>query len=303
MKAANILQTIGNTPHVRINRLFPSRVEVYMKLERANPGGSIKDRIGLSMIEDAEQRGILKKDSVIIEPTSGNTGIGLAMVAAVKGYKLILVMPESMSLERRRLMAAYGAQLELTPRAGGMKGAIARAQEMLAQTPNAWMPQQFENEANISVHKRTTAKEILQDFPEGLDYIITGVGTGGHITACAEELKKVWPKLKVFAVEPTKSPVISGGQPGPHPIQGIGAGFIPKNLHVEALDGTIAVPEEEAFDFARRSAKEEGIFVGISSGAALAAVNRKLADIPDGSRVLTFCYDTGERYLSIENLF
>ncbi len=303
MKAANILQTIGNTPHVRINRLFPSRVEVYMKLERANPGGSIKDRIGLSMIEDAEQRGILKKDSVIIEPTSGNTGIGLAMVAAVKGYKLILVMPESMSLERRRLMAAYGAQLELTPRAGGMKGAIARAQELIAQTPNSWMPQQFENEANIEVHRRTTAKEILQDFPEGLDYIITGVGTGGHITACAEELKKVWPKLKVFAVEPTKSPVISGGQPGPHPIQGLGAGFIPKNLHVEALDGAITVPEEEAFDFARRSAKEEGIFVGISSGAALAAVNRKLAEIPDGSRVLTFCYDTGERYLSIENLF
>jgi cysteine synthase A len=303
MKAANILQTIGNTPHVRINRLFPSRVEVYMKLERANPGGSIKDRIGLAMIEDAEQRGILKKDSVIIEPTSGNTGIGLAMVAAVKGYKLILVMPESMSLERRRLMAAYGAQLELTPRAGGMKGAIARAQEMVSQTPNAWMPQQFENEANIAVHKRTTAREILQDFPEGLDYIITGVGTGGHITACAEELKKVWPKLKVFAVEPAKSPVISGGQPSPHPIQGIGAGFIPKNLHVDAIDGAITVPEEEAFDFARRSAKEEGIFVGISSGAALAAVNRKLSEIPDGSRVLTFCYDTGERYLSIENLF
>jgi cysteine synthase A len=303
MKAANILQTIGNTPHVRINRLFPSRVEVYMKLERANPGGSIKDRIGLAMIEDAEQRGILKKDSIIIEPTSGNTGIGLAMVAAVKGYKLILVMPESMSLERRRLMAAYGAQLELTPRAGGMKGAIARAQEMVSQTPNAWMPQQFENEANIAVHKRTTAREILNDFPEGLDYIITGVGTGGHITACAEELKKVWPKLKVFAVEPAKSPVISGGQPSPHPIQGIGAGFIPKNLHVDAIDGAITVPEDEAFDFARRSAKEEGIFVGISSGAALAAVNRKLAEIPDGSRVLTFCYDTGERYLSIENLF
>ncbi|HYH96955.1 cysteine synthase A [Hyalangium sp.] len=303
MKAANILQTIGNTPHVKINRLFPSRVEVYMKLERANPGGSIKDRIGLSMIEDAEQRGILKKDSVIIEPTSGNTGIGLAVVAAVKGYKLILVMPESMSLERRRLMAAYGAQLELTPRAGGMKGAIARAQELVTQTPNSWMPQQFENESNITVHKRTTVKEILQDFPEGLDYIITGVGTGGHITACAEELKKVWPKLKVFAVEPAKSAVISGGQPSPHPIQGLGAGFIPKNLHVDAIDGAITVTDEEAFDFARRSAKEEGIFVGISSGAALAAVNRKLADIPDGSRVLTFCYDTGERYLSIENLF
>jgi cysteine synthase A len=303
MKAVNILQTIGNTPHVRINRLFPSRVEVYMKLERANPGGSIKDRIALSMIEDAEERGILKKDSVIIEPTSGNTGIGLAMVAAVKGYKLILVMPESMSLERRRLMAAYGATFELTPRAQGMKGAIARAQEMVTQTPGAWMPQQFENEANITVHKRTTVKEILQDFPEGLDFIITGVGTGGHITACGEELKKTWPKLKVFAVEPVKSPVISGGAPGPHPIQGIGAGFIPKNLRTSAIDGTIQIPEEEAFDFARRSAREEGIFVGISSGAALAAVNRKLAEIPDGSRVLTFCYDTGERYLSIENLF
>jgi cysteine synthase len=303
MKAANILQTIGNTPHVRINRLFPSRVEVYMKLERANPGGSIKDRIALSMIEDAEERGLLKKDSVIIEPTSGNTGIGLAMVAAVKGYKLILVMPESMSVERRRLMAAYGATFELTPRAQGMKGAIARAQEMVAQTPGAWMPQQFENEANIAVHKRTTAKEILQDFPEGLDCIITGVGTGGHITACGEELKKVWPKLKVFAVEPAKSPVISGGQPGPHPIQGIGAGFIPKNLHTDAIDGAIQITEEEAFDFARRAAKEEGIFIGISSGAALAAVNRKLTELPEGSRVLTFCYDTGERYLTIENLF
>jgi cysteine synthase A len=303
MKAVNILQTIGNTPHVRINRLFPSRVEVYMKLERANPGGSIKDRIALAMIEDAEERGILKKDSVIIEPTSGNTGIGLAMVAAVKGYKLILVMPESMSLERRRLMAAYGATFELTPRGLGMKGAIARAQEMVTQTPNAWMPQQFENEANIAIHKRTTVKEILQDFPEGLDYLITGVGTGGHITACGEELKKTWPRLKVFAVEPVKSPVISGGAPGPHPIQGIGAGFIPKNLRTSAIDGAIQIAEEEAFDFARRSAREEGIFVGISSGAALAAVNRKLAEIADGSRVLTFCYDTGERYLSIENLF
>jgi len=303
MKAANILETIGNTPHVRINRLFPSRVEVYSKLERANPGGSIKDRISLAMIEDAEQRGLLKKDSVIIEPTSGNTGIGLAMVAAVKGYKLILVMPESMSIERRRLMAAYGATFELTPRTQGMKGAIARAQEMVSQTPNAWMPQQFENEANIEVHKRTTAQEILKDFPEGLDYLITGVGTGGHITACAEVLKQHWPKLKVFAVEPAKSPVISGGQPGPHPIQGIGAGFIPKNLHTDVLDGAIQVTEEEAFDFARRSAREEGIFVGISSGAALAAVNKKLPDIADGSRVLCFCYDTGERYLSIEPLF
>ncbi|MFY0529832.1 cysteine synthase A [Archangium gephyra] len=303
MKVNNILETIGNTPHVRINRLFPSRVEVYMKLERANPGGSIKDRIGLAMIEDAEKRGLLKKDSVIIEPTSGNTGIGLAMVAAVKGYKLILVMPDSMSIERRRLMAAYGATFELTPRAQGMKGAIARAQELVAQNPNAWMPQQFENESNIEVHKRTTAQEILNDFPEGLDYIITGVGTGGHITACAEVLKEKWPKLKVFAVEPAKSPVISGGQPGPHPIQGLGAGFIPKNLHKDALDGTIQVTEEESFDFTKRSAREEGIFVGISSGAALAAVNKKLSEIPDKSRVLCFCYDTGERYLSIENLF
>jgi cysteine synthase A len=303
MKVNNILETIGNTPHVRINRLFPSRVEVHMKLERANPGGSIKDRIGLAMIEDAEKRGVLKKDSVIIEPTSGNTGIGLAMVAAVKGYKLVLVMPESMSIERRRLMAAYGATFELTPRAQGMKGAIARAQELVAQNPKAWMPQQFENESNIEVHKRTTAQEILNDFPEGLDYIITGVGTGGHITACAEVLKEKWPKLKVLAVEPAKSPVISGGAPGPHPIQGIGAGFIPKNLHKDVLDGVIQVTEEEAFEFAKRSAKEEGIFVGISSGAALAAVNKKLTELPDGSRVLCFCYDTGERYLSIENLF
>ncbi|WP_164007176.1 cysteine synthase A [Pyxidicoccus trucidator] len=303
MKANNILETIGNTPHVRINRLFPARVTVHMKLERANPGGSIKDRIALSMIEDAEKRGILKKDSVIIEPTSGNTGIGLAMVAAVKGYKLVLVMPDSMSIERRRLMAAYGATFELTPRAQGMKGAIARAQELVSQVPNAWMPQQFENEANIEVHRRTTAQEILKDFPDGLDYLITGVGTGGHITACAEELKKVWPKLKVFAVEPVKSPVISGGAPGPHPIQGIGAGFIPKNLHKEALDGAIQVTEEDAFEFTRRSAREEGIFVGISSGAALAAVNQKLGEMSDGSRVLCFCYDTGERYLSIETLF
>ncbi|NVJ02948.1 cysteine synthase A [Myxococcus sp. AM009] len=303
MKVNNILETIGNTPHVRINRLFPSRVTVHMKLERANPGGSIKDRIALSMIEDAEQRGLLKKDSVIIEPTSGNTGIGLAMVAAVKGYKLVLVMPESMSIERRRLMAAYGATFELTPRAQGMKGAIARANELLSQVPNAWMPQQFENEANIEVHRRTTVQEILKDFPEGLDYLITGVGTGGHITACAEELKKVWPKLKVLAVEPTKSPVISGGQPGPHPIQGIGAGFIPKNLHQDALDGAIQVAEEDAFEFTRRAAREEGIFVGISSGAALSAVNQKLGEMTDGSRVLVFNYDTGERYLSIEPLF
>ncbi|MCE9669661.1 cysteine synthase A [Myxococcus stipitatus] len=302
-KVNNILDTIGNTPHVRINRLFPNRVTVHMKLERANPGGSIKDRIALAMIEDAEQRGLLKKNSIIIEPTSGNTGIGLAMVAAVKGYKLVLVMPESMSIERRRLMAAYGATFELTPRAQGMKGAIARANELVSQVPDAWMPQQFENEANIEVHKRTTAQEILRDFPDGLDYLITGVGTGGHITACGEVLKQHWPKLKVLAVEPTKSPVISGGQPGPHPIQGIGAGFIPKNLHKDVLDGVVQVAEEDAFEFTRRSAREEGIFVGISSGAALAAVNQKLGEMPDNSRVLCFCYDTGERYLSIDTLF
>ncbi|HZI16791.1 MAG TPA: cysteine synthase A [Myxococcus sp.] len=303
MKANNILQTIGNTPHVRLNRLFPSRVEVWTKLERANPGGSIKDRIALSMIEDAEARGVLTKNTVIIEPTSGNTGIGLALVAAVKGYALTLVMPESMSIERRRLMAAYGAKLELTPRAQGMKGAIARAQELVAQTPGAWMPQQFENAANVEVHKRTTAKEILQDFPEGLDYLITGVGTGGHITGVAEVLKDRFPKLKVFAVEPVKSPVLSGGQPGPHPIQGIGAGFIPKIMRTDVLDGVIQIPEEEAFEYARRAAKEEGIFLGISSGASLAAVQRKLGEVPDGGRVLTFNYDTGERYLSIESLF
>ena len=304
MKAESILDTIGSTPHVRIRRLFAHRqVEVWSKAERMNPGGSIKDRIALSMIEAAERDGTLKRDSVIVEPTSGNTGIGLAMVAAVKGYKLILVMPDSMSIERRRLMAVYGAQFELTPRAQGMKGAIARAQELVASTPGAWMPQQFENPANVEVHARTTAKEILHDFPEGLDYLITGVGTGGHITGCAQVLKARWPKLKVFAVEPVKSPVISGGAPGPHPIQGIGAGFIPRNLHTQLLDGTIQVAEEQAFEFARRSAREEGVFVGVSSGASLAAVNQKLADIADGARVLTFNYDTGERYLSTENLF
>jgi len=303
MRANNILETIGNTPHVRLNRLFGDNQEVWMKLERANPGGSIKDRIGLSMIEDAEQRGILKPDSVIIEPTSGNTGIGLAIVAAVKGYKMILVMPESMSIERRKIMAAYGATFELTPREKGMKGAIARAEEMAKEIPNAWIPQQFENEANIEVHKRTTAQEILRDFPEGIDYLITGVGTGGHITGCAEVLKEQWPNLKVFAVEPEASPVISGGNPGPHPIQGIGAGFIPRNLHTDAIDGVIQVSKDAAFTMAQRAAKEEGIFVGVSSGASLAAVDKKLAEIPAGSRVLTFCYDTGERYLSIEGLF
>ncbi|MFZ4661164.1 MAG: cysteine synthase A [Caldilineaceae bacterium] len=303
MRANNILETIGNTPHVRLNRLYGNSHEVWMKLERANPGGSIKDRIGLSMIEDAEKRGILKADSVIIEPTSGNTGIGLAMTAAVKGYKLILVMPESMSIERRKIMAAYGATFELTPREKGMKGAIARAEEMVKEIPNAWIPQQFENEANVEVHKRTTALEILRDFPEGIDYLITGVGTGGHITGCAEVLKEHWPNLKVFAVEPELSPVISGGNPGPHPIQGIGAGFIPRNLHTNAIDGVIQVSKDAAFAMAQRACKEEGIFIGVSSGASLAAVDKKLAEIPAGARVLTFCYDTGERYLSIEGLF
>ncbi len=303
MRANNILETIGNTPHVRVNRLFPNTHEVWIKLERANPGGSIKDRIGLSMIEDAEKRGVLKPDSVIIEPTSGNTGIGLAMAAAVKGYKMILVMPESMSIERRKIMGAYGATFELTPREKGMKGAIARAEEMAKEIPNAWIPQQFENEANIEVHKRTTAQEILRDFPEGIDVLITGVGTGGHITACGEVLKEKWPNLKVFAVEPEASPVIGGGAPGPHPIQGIGAGFIPTNLHTAVLDGTIQVTKDEAFTMAQRAGREEGIFVGVSSGASLAAVNKKLAELPAGTRVLTFCYDTGERYLSVEGLF
>ena len=303
MKANSILDTIGNTPHVRLNRLFGSAHTVYMKLERANPGGSIKDRIALSMIEDAEKRGALKPGTVVIEPTSGNTGIGLAMVCAVKGYQLILVMPESMSIERRKLMSAYGATFELTPREKGMKGAIAKATELVASTPNAWMPSQFDNPANIDVHQRTTAREILADFPNGLDYLITGVGTGGHITGVAEILKPAMPKLKVFAVEPTASPVISGGAPGPHPIQGIGAGFIPANLHTAILDGVIQVTKDEAYAWAQRAAKEEGIFVGVSSGASLAAVSKKLAEIPAGSTVLTFCYDTGERYLSVEGLF
>lgn len=303
MKAQNILETIGNTPHVRVNRLFGNNHEVYVKLERANPGASIKDRIALSMIEDAEQKGLLTKDSVIIEPTSGNTGIGLAIVAAVKGYKLILVMPESMSIERRRLMSVYGATFELTPREKGMKGAIEKANELAAATPHSWVPQQFNNPANIEVHKRTTAAEILADFPDGLDYLITGVGTGGHITGVGEVLKAKFPNLKVFAVEPTASPVISGGAPGPHPIQGIGAGFIPVNLHTDILDGVIQVTKEEAFEYAQRAAKEEGIFVGVSSGASLAAVAKKLPEIPKGSKVLTFSYDTGERYLSVEGLF
>jgi len=303
MRASNILETIGSTPHVRLNRLFPHRVEVWMKLERANPGGSIKDRIGLAMIEDAEQRGVLGGNSVIIEPTSGNTGIGLAMVAAVKGYQLVLVMPESMSIERRRILAAYGATLVLTPREKGMKGAIERAQELAAQTPGAWIPQQFENPANIEVHRRTTAAEIFGDFPEGIDVLITGVGTGGHITGASEVLKQQWPKLRTFAVEPAKSPVISGGAPSPHRIQGIGAGFVPANLHRDTLDGIIQVTEEDAFRMAARAAKEEGIFIGPSSGASLAAVAQKIPDLPDGTRILTFCYDTGERYLSVEGLF
>ncbi len=303
MKANSILETIGNTPHVRINRLYPAGVEVWLKLERANPGGSIKDRIGVAMIEDAERRGILGPHSVIIEPTSGNTGIGLAMAAAVKGYRLVLVMPESMSVERRRIMAAYGAQFDLTPREKGMKGAIERARELVAATPGAWMPQQFDNPANVEIHRATTAREILADFPEGLDFLITGVGTGGHITGVSEVLKRTMPRLKTFAVEPAKSPVISGGTPGPHKIQGIGAGFIPANLNAATLDGVIQVSEEEAFAYAVRAAKEEAIFVGPSSGAALAAVAKKLPELPVGSRVLAFCYDTGERYLSVDGLF
>jgi cysteine synthase A len=298
MKAENILQTIGDTPHVRLSRMFPD-AEVWVKSERGNPGGSIKDRIALAMIEAAEDSGALKPGGTIIEPTSGNTGIGLAMVAAVKGYKLVLVMPESMSVERRRLMQAYGATFDLTPREGGMKAAIARAQELVDQQPGAWMPQQFENPANIAVHVRTTAQEILADFPEGLDALITGVGTGGHITGCAEVLKPLWPQLKVFAVEPSASPVISGGAPSPHPIQGIGAGFIPANLHTALLDGVIQVEAEESREFARRSAREEGILVGVSSGATLAAIAKKLPDLPKGARVLGFNYDTGERYLSV----
>jgi cysteine synthase A len=303
MKANSILQTIGNTPHVRINKLFGKDHEVWMKLERNNPGASIKDRIALSMIEDAEAKGLLHKDSVIIEPTSGNTGIGLALVAAVKGYKIILVMPESMSIERRRLMALYGAEFVLTPREKGMKGAMEKANEIAGETPNSWVPQQFENPANTAIHRTTTAQEIIADFPEGLDYVITGVGTGGHITGVAEVLKEKFPNLKVFAVEPELSPVLSGGAPGPHPIQGIGAGFIPAILNKEILDGVIQVSKEDAYAFAQRAAKEEGILVGVSSGASLAAVSKKIGELPKGSKILTFNYDTGERYLSIEGLF
>jgi cysteine synthase len=302
MRYDNILETIGDTPHVRINRLF-GKAEVWLKLERANPGGSIKDRIGLEMIEDAERRGVLTKDSVIIEPTSGNTGIGLAMVAAVKGYRLILIMPDSMSVERRRVLAALGATVELTPREQGIKGSIARAQELAAQHRASWIPHQFENPANAEAHRKTTAQEILRDFPEGIDYLITGVGTGGHITGVSEVLKKKFPKMKTFAVEPEKSSVIAGGEHSPHKLQGIGTGFIPAVLNRETLDGTISVSEEDAFEFARRAAREEGIFVGPSSGATLAAVNKKLPELPPRSRILAFCYDTGERYLSVEGLF
>lgn len=302
MKANNILETIGNTPHLRINKLFANH-EVWIKLERQNPGGSIKDRIALAMIEDAEQKGLLKPGSVIIEPTSGNTGIGLAIVAAVKGYPLVLVMPESMSVERRRLMKAYGAKFELTPREKGMKGAIEKAKELADATPGAWIPSQFDNPANIDVHVRTTAEEIASDFPDGIDYLITGVGTGGHITGVAKVLKARFPQLKVFAVEPAASPVISGGQPSPHPIQGIGAGFIPGNLDTSLLDGVIQITKEEAFEYAIRAAKEEALFGGVSSGATLAAIAKKLTEVPQGKRVLGFNYDTGERYLSIEGLF
>ena len=300
MKADNILHTIGNTPHVRINRLFGDTHKVWIKSERSNPGGSIKDRIALAMVDAAEKSGQLKPGATIIEPTSGNTGVGLAMVAAVRGYKLILVMPDSMSVERRRLMLAYGASFELTPREKGMKGCIARAEELIAATPGSWMPQQFDNPANIDAHVRTTAQEILADFPEGLDVLITGVGTGGHLTGCAQVLKAKWPKLKVYAVEPVASPVISGGAPSPHPIQGIGAGFIPTNLKTELLDGVIQVDAEPAREMARRCASQEGMLVGISSGATLAAIAQKLPDIAAGSAVLGFNYDTGERYLSIE---
>ena len=303
MKFNNVLGVIGNTPHIKLNRLFGDDYEVYIKLEKQNPGASIKDRIALSMVEDAEKSGKINANSTIIEPTSGNTGIGLAMVCAVKGYKLILVMPESMSIERRKIMAAYGATFELTPREKGMKGAIEKAKEMTATLPNAWMPQQFENEANVKVHREATALEILADFPEGLDAIITGVGTGGHITGCGEILKPKMPNLKVFAVEPAASPVISGGSPSPHPIQGIGAGFIPANLHTDILDGVITVTKEEAFAMTQRLAREEGILAGISTGASLAAVAKKLPLLPKGAKILTFNYDTGERYWSVEGLF
>lgn len=303
MKLNNILEAIGKTPVVKINKLFPNNVEVWMKLERQNPGGSLKDRIALAMIEKAEQDGKINKDTLIIEPTSGNTGVGLAMVCAVKGYKLVLVMPESMSVERRKLMSSYGAQFVLTPKEKGTSGAIAKAMEMASEIENSWVPQQFENPANPEVHAKTTAQEILNDFPDGIDYLITGVGTGGHITGVTEILKQKFPNMKSFAVEPTDSPVISGGAPGPHPLQGIGAGFVPKVLNTEILDGTVQVEKEEAYTFTKRLAAEEGILAGISTGASLAAVNKKLAEIPEGATILTFNYDTGERYWSVEGLF
>lgn len=303
MLANSILETIGNTPHVKVNKLFRSDISVWIKIEKANPGGSIKDRIALAMIEDAERKGLLKQGSVIIEPTSGNTGIGLAMVAAVKGYRIILVMPESMSFERRKIMAALGAEFELTPREGGMKKAIEKARELKNEIPDSWIPMQFDNPANTEIHRSTTVAEIMRDFPEGLDYIIGGVGTGGHITACGEVLKKQFPGLRIYAVEPVLSPVISGGSPGPHPIQGLGAGFIPSIFKREVIDGVITVNKEESYDFTRRAAREEGIFCGISTGAVLAAVNQKMGGFQSGARVLTFNYDTGERYLTVEGLF
>ncbi len=303
MKYDNILETIGNTPHISINKLFRKDIEVWMKTESFNPCSSIKDRIAKAMIEDAETKGLIDKNTVIIEPTSGNTGIGLALIAAVKGYRLILTMPESMSIERRKYMQALGAELVLTPKELGMGGTIAKAKELVAENPNGWMPQQFENPANVKAHRETTAQEILTDFPEGIDYMITGVGTGGHITGCSEVLKEKFPDLKVFAVEPEKSPVISGGDKGLHRLQGIGAGFVPDVLNTDILDGTIQVSEEASFDMARRCAKEEGIFVGISSGATLAAVKQKENEMSAGSRILIFSYDSGERYLSIDDLF
>lgn len=303
MKVTNILELVGKTPVLKLNKLFPAKHNVWMKLEKSNPGGSIKDRIALNMIEEAEKRGEITKDTIIVEPTSGNTGVGLAMVCAVKGYKLILVMPESMSIERRKLMAAYGASFELTPREKGMKGAIAKAYELLKEKDNAWMPQQFENPDNNDVHIKFTAQEIIEDFPNGIDYLITGVGTGGHISGVAQVLKEKFPSIQVFAVEPELSPVISGGMPNPHPLQGIGAGFIPRNLKVDLLDGAITVSKNDAYEFAANCAKLEGALVGISTGASLAAINKKLADIPAGKTILTFNYDTGERYLSVEGLF
>lgn len=303
MKINSVLEAIGNTPAVRINKLFGQKAEVWMKLERQNPGGSIKDRIAFSMIEKAEKEGKITKDTLIVEPTSGNTGVGLAMVCAVKGYKLVLVMPESMSAERRKLMSSYGASFVLTPREAGTSGAVKKALEMAEELDNVWIPQQFENSANLEIHRQTTAQEILNDFPEGFDYLITGVGTGGHISGVSEILKEKFPNLQSFAVEPKDSPVISGGKPGPHPLQGIGAGFLPKVLNTEILDGTVQIEKEEAFEFTKRLAREEGILAGISTGASLAAINKKLAEIPEGSRILTFNYDIGERYWSVDGLF